>query len=210
MPRAVRAHRSPRPKRRWPIAVALYLAAVSAGLGATWATLRTAVTGHGLQVGAWRTNTVSGGVDADLYTRAHVARVGLLALAREETMYFVAERDDRGHRLRSACRYRVRGAPPDARWWSITAYADDFLLFPDSRHRYSLNGDTVRLDGDGQFTLLTGPEPQPGARAGAAWLPTPGDRGLVLTLRLYNPGAGLAAAPGSLVPPSISPVGNCP
>lgn len=209
MRRAARAHRPPRPKRRWAIAVVLYLTAVLAGLGATWATLRAAVTGHSLQVGAWRTNTVSGGVDADLYTRAQVARVGLLALAREETMYFVAERDDRGDRLRADCPYRVRGTPPDARWWSVTAYGDDYFLFADAQRRYSLNGDTARLDGEGQFTLLTGPREPESEGERALWLPTPGGGGLVLTLRLYNPGPSLAAAPGSLVPPSITPTGDC-
>jgi hypothetical protein len=44
---------------------------------------------------------------------------------------------------------------------------------------------------------------------GGAWLPTPGDRGLVLTLRLYQPVAELAAAPQRLAPPTIRALGVC-
>ncbi|MFN0183310.1 MAG: DUF1214 domain-containing protein [Aquabacterium sp.] len=186
--------------------VLVYVGAVAAGLAATLAFLRLPLMGSDIQVGAWRTSLVSGSVDADLYTRAKVARVGLLALSRAETLYFVADRDDTGAPLRSRCRYRIEGVPPPARWWSITAYADDFFLFADPQHRYSLAGAQARLDGSGQFVLHTGlarPEDD------GAWLPTPGDRGLVLTLRLYQPVAELAAMPQRLEPPAIRAVGSC-
>jgi hypothetical protein len=45
---------------------------------------------------------------------------------------------------------------------------------------------------------------------GLHWLPTPGQRGLVLTLRLYNPAPELQAAPARLQPPSIKAIGACP
>jgi hypothetical protein len=62
---------------------------------------------------------------------------------------------------------------PSARWWSITAYANDFFLFPDPQHRYSLNGSTARLDAQGRFELHSGPTPPPapaGPATGAPWL----------------------------------------
>ena len=43
----------------------------------------------------------------------------------------------------------------------------------------------------------------------ADFTPTPGKRRMLLTLRLYNPDAALQAAPQSLVPPKIQPVGDC-
>ena len=55
------------------------------------------------------------------------------------------------------------------------------------------------LDAAGRFALATGAQASPGL----AWLPTPGDQALVLTLRLYNPQEGLATDPSRLVPPSI-------
>ena len=155
--------------------------------------------------GAWQSNLRAGSPDADMYTRAFVAANGLLALDRDETMYFVASHDDAGRPLRSACNYRVEGLPPKARWWSVTAYADDMFLFDAPNRHYSLNATTAQLDNHGRFALTTGAQEQPGT----FWLPTPGKRGMVLTLRLYNPEPELQAAPGSLSPPSIQALGAC-
>ena len=193
--------------RRLGIAAALYLAAVALGLGSAWWVLRTAPASlHRVSVGAWVTSTLAGSTEADAYTRARVALEGLLALDRDETMYYVARTDDRGQALRSRCAYRVEGLPPSARWWSVTAYADDLFLFDAPNRQYSLNGVTARLDTQGRFSLSTGPAPQPGVH----WLPTPGNRGVVLTLRLYQPTPELQAAPAKLVAPSIQPIGPCP
>lgn len=192
--------------QRIAIGASLYLGALAIGVGSAWWVLHKAPwSGTLVKVGAWTGSTLTGSPDADMYTRARVALEGLLALDRNETMYYRADTDDSGHPLRSRCAYRVEGAPPSARWWSITAYADDLFLFDTPNKQYSLNGTTARLDAAGHFALSTGPAPQPGLH----WLPTPGDRGLVLTLRLYNPTADLQAAPSKLKPPSIRPLGAC-
>jgi len=192
--------------KRIAIGLALYCSAVAVGLGSAWWILKKAPWMNStVEVGAWKTNLLAGSQDADIYTRAAVAVNALLALDRSETMYFIANKDDSGAPLRSRCTYRVQGVVPKARWWSITAYADDMFLFDAPMGHYSLNGSTARLDQNGQFSLTTGPTEQPATH----WLPTPGDRGLVLTLRLYNPEQALQAAPGSLVAPRITPVGAC-
>jgi len=192
--------------KRIAIGLVLYCSAVVLGLGSAWWVLKKAPwMNTTVQVGAWKTNLLAGSQDADIYTRASVAVNALLALDRSETMYFIANKDDSGAPLRSRCTYRVEGVAPKARWWSITAYADDMFLFDAPAGHYSLNGSTARLDEKGQFTLTTGPKEQ----AGVHWLPTPGDRGLVLTLRVYNPEQGLQAAPGSLVAPRLTLVGAC-
>lgn len=183
------------------------LAAVALGLGSAWGVLRS-VSGYGASAGPWRASTLAGSPDADLYTRARVALGGLLALNREETMYYVAATDSAGAQLRSRCRYRVSGVPPQARWWSVTAYAEDLYLFPNPQRRYSVNGANAPLDAQGRFALLSGPSSPPGAET-LPWLPTPGDRGLVFTLRVYNPDPALAAAPGSLQAPRIEVMGEC-
>jgi hypothetical protein len=186
--------------------LALYCSAVAIGLGSAWWVLKKAPwMSKTVQVGAWKSNLRAGSPDADMYTRAFVAANGLLALDRDETMYFVATQDDAGRPLRSACSYRVEGIPPKARWWSITAYADDMFLFDAPNQRYSLNATTAKLDGNNRFVLTTGGQEQPGTY----WLPTPGQRGVVLTLRLYNPEPELQAAPGSLPPPTIQALGSC-
>ncbi len=156
--------------------------------------------------GAWRVNLQAGSQDADIYTRASIAVNALLALDRSETMYFVATQDDKGQPLRARCNYSVQGKPPLARWWSITAYADDMFLFDIAPGHHSLNGSTAQLDASGQFALTVGSQ----ATAGTHWLPTKGDGGILLTLRLYNPQPALQADPGSLQPPHITTVGECP
>ena len=183
------------------------LAGISLGLASAWLALRNPwSSAPSVTAGAWRTSLLAGSADADPHTRARVALGGLLALSRDETLYFVAERDDDGAPLRSRCSYHVEGQPPLARWWSVTAYADDFFLFDHPAQRYSLNSGTARLDAARRFALVTGPAP---ADAVTHWLPTPGDRGLMLVLRLYNPDPALVAAPATLVPPSIRRTGDC-
>lgn len=184
----------------------LYLAAVAAGLTSAWWRVHQG-SDYGTAVGAWRVSTLAGSPDADLLTRARVAVKALLALERGETMYYVAATDSEGAPLSSRCSYRVSGTPPQARWWSITAYADDFFLFPDGQRRYSVNGGTATLDAEGRFAFVSGPRAPADA---LPWLPTPGARGLLFTLRVYQPAAALHAAPHSLAPPRIEPVGPCP
>jgi hypothetical protein len=202
---------APRQGLRWPALAGWYVLAVVVGLGSAWAMLRSGA-GFGEAVGPWRINTLAGSAQADLYTRARVALGGLLALSRGETMYYVAQSDSAGQPLRSRCTYRIEGVPPPARWWSITAYAEDFHLFPAQARQYSLNGSTAVLDEQGRFRLISAPDPQPARTAGASahgWLHTPGDRGLMFTLRLYNPQAGVAQSPASLVAPTIHAVEGC-
>jgi hypothetical protein len=192
--------------RRVAIGLALYCSAVAIGLGSAWWVLKKAPwMSKTVQVGAWKSPLRAGGPDADMYTRAFIATNGLLALGRNETIYFYTEHDDAGRRLRSDCTYRVEGIPPRARWWSIAAYADDLYFFDAPNQQYSLNGTTAKLDAHGRFAFTTGPNEQ----SGTYWLPTPGRRNVVLTLRLYNPEPELQASPTSLAPPTIQALGNC-
>ena len=193
--------------RRTVLGVVLYLGAVLLGLGSAWWVLKKSpFYQQTVQVGAWKANLLAGSPDAGMYTRAAVALNAFLALDRTETMYFMATQDDAGQALRSQCKYRVEGVPPAARWWSITAYADDLFLFDAPNQQHSLNGSTAKLDAQGRFAMQTGPQ-----QAGDAhWLPTPGKQGVVLILRLYNPEPSLQASPASLVPPTLVRQGACP
>ena len=187
--------------------VATVTAGALLGVGSAWLWL-TRTDPAGTRVGPWLVNLEAGSSDASMYTRARIALKALLALDRRETLYYVADRDDAGRPLRSRCRYLISGSIPSARWWSVTAYADDIFLFPDTEQRYSVSGENPTLNTVGRFSAVTGPEtPVSGA---IAWIPTPGDRGLILTLRLYNPGPALQADPGALAVPSIQRQGECP
>lgn len=191
--------------------VLLYAGAIALGAGSAWALLRSVsgVAAGGVAVGPWRTSLLTGSPDADAYTRARVALGALLALNRDETMYYLAHTDSDGRALRSVCRYRVSGPAPQARWWSVTAYADDHFLFENPQRRYSVNSQRAVLDARGWFSLTSGPDDPARTADGSTWLPTPGDRGLVFVLRLYNPQPALSAAPGRLVGPRIERLGDC-
>jgi hypothetical protein len=203
VPPALRKPGRPRP---WLRTLGWAAAAVALGLGTAWWSVR-GLARFGADAGPWRASLLAGSADADVYTRARVAIGGLLALNRDETLYYVAATDSDGQPLRSRCAYRVSGPPPPGRWWSVTAYADDFFLFADPQQRYSLNGATATLDVQGHFALVSGPL----APAGSSdpWLPTTGERGLLFTLRVYNPAASLQADPASLQPPRIQRLGAC-
>ena len=178
----------------------LVLLAIAVGLGSAWWAIKHAPASAQttIQAGVWQGNTLNGSSDADDLTRARVAVSGLLALDRSETIYFAAHTDSQLRPLRSRCTYKISGTAPAARWWSITAYADDHFLFDAVTRKFSFSG-------DGEFSFSTGPN----AIAGMEWLPTPGDRGLELILRLYQPDATLQAAPASLRPPVIEQIGAC-
>jgi hypothetical protein len=192
--------------KRWAVGLGLYLGAIAIGLGSAWWVLKAAPwMNTSVTVGAWKGNMRAGSPSADMYTRASVALNALLALDRGETMYFIATHDDQGRPLRSHCNYRIQGTPPQARWWSVTAYANDLFLFDAVNRNFSLNGSTAVLDAQGHFQLTTGPH----AVDGSFWLPTPGNSGVVLALRLYNPEPSLQAAPASLQPPTITRLGEC-
>jgi hypothetical protein len=187
--------------------IAIVTAGALLGVGSAWLWL-TRTDPAGTRIGPWLVNLEAGSSDASTYTRARIALKALLALDRRETLYYIAQQDDAGRPLRSRCRYLISGSIPSARWWSVTAYADDLFLFPDNEQRYSVSGENLTLKAVGRFSAVTGPEtPVSGA---LAWIPTPGDRGLILTLRLYNPSPEVQMDPGALAVPSIQRQGECP
>ena len=70
----------------------------------------------GIQNGPWRTNALIGASDAGPVLRAIIARRGLLALNRTETVYFTAWEDEQGRPLEESCRYAVSGQGLPTRW----------------------------------------------------------------------------------------------
>ena len=177
------------------------------GIGSAWLWL-TRTDPAGKRIGSWLVNLEAGSTDASMYTRARIALKALLALDRRETLYYIAQQDDAGRPLRAECRYLVSGSIPAARWWSVTAYADDIFLFPNPDKKYSVSGENPTGRTLGSFRMVTGPTPP--ITGGIEWVPTPGKGDLLLTLRLYNPMPELQADPGALAAPSIQLQGDCP
>src|ERR1700680_2501296 len=80
-----------------------------------------------IQNGPWRTDLSLGSARGGMYRRASLARHSPLALRSAEAIYFVAETDSAGKKLRRGCTYCVVGHDLNARWWSIAAYNKDRL-----------------------------------------------------------------------------------
>jgi len=184
----------------------LYFAAIVLGIGSAFFWL-TRVSMTGVDAGVWRANLLAGSRDADAYTRARIALAAVLALDRSETIYFTADRDAAGDTLHANCSYEVAGLPPPARWWSITAYAADHFLFDHPARRYSISGESTRLDAAGRFRAVVGPV-DPG-QADTQWMSTSGTGALRLTLRLYGAADSVQKNPAAWPAPSVTRLGAC-
>ncbi|MGB0921902.1 MAG: DUF1214 domain-containing protein [Alphaproteobacteria bacterium] len=151
-----------------------------------------------IQNGPWSTDLTTGGADASMYTRARVALGGLLALSKEETIYFTAYEDNEGLTLSDGCDYTVIGRDPATRWWSITAYASDNYLPQNDDNQLSMAQSTVRRDASGQFAIKVSAAPQ-----AENWISSRNAGNYSLTLRLYNPAPQVYEAPATTPLPKI-------
>ncbi len=200
-------------KNCWPNLMLFTLATIL-GIGSAWYVMRYAqFTTNAQQISGWKTlsTPISHPSETEiispriLYSRAITAVRGLLALSSEETIYFVRYTDKNGVELKANCTYQINGATLPARWWSLTAYANDFFLFDAPNHIFSIDQSRAALDELGQFTASIGPTPL----KDTYWIPTIGKESVVLTLRLYQPENDLIHHLNDLKPPEITPVGVC-
>jgi hypothetical protein len=165
-----------------------WVAAVSSGvvLGAAsaWAALEFGRSMFSEQYGGWSHNRAAGSQAAGPYTRAIIAREGLLALSAREALYFSLEQDARGHPLSEGCVYELDSPPLDARWWSLTLYAGDNFLAQNEDNAPSIDASRALTDAGGGWRARISP-----VRGEAAnWVSSRNaGRGFVLTLRVYNP-----------------------
>jgi hypothetical protein len=177
--------------------VSVLLVGILLGLVATWASVIRGTIGGNASDGPWHTSLDAGSSAGGPYSRAFVAVHGLLALSREETIYYTAASDSDGHALDGHCVYQIEGRDPPARWWSITAYGADDFLIPNDAERYSVSMNAVARRADGTFAVTLSK-----ARVEGNWIPIAEGR-FDLTIRLYNPPATVAADPGHVALPSI-------
>jgi hypothetical protein len=185
----------------------VYLAAVILGLGlglgsalwlaGLWPARSTMAFGN-VDVGGWRSDFAVGSEAADPYTRARVARHGLLALAKTEAVYFTRSVDDSGEPLREACTYRLAGGAMPAGWWSVTLYDNQSMLPANTDEALSIDASSA---GTGAWSAIIAPQRPQG---GEAWISSRSAGNFDLTLRLYMPTTALLAQPNAaLDPPTV-------
>lgn len=151
-------------------------------------------------VGGWQINLKAGSSAADPYTRAVIARVGLLALNQSEAVYFFRDRDDAGAPLREGCSYRLSGEDLPARWWSVTLYDAEGFLARNTQDAHSIDATSVVRSVDGAYEALIAKnrgQEQNFLAAEAAGQFT-------LTLRMYNPQPVVTTTPEALVLPRVT------
>lgn len=165
------------------------------------------IIGRGVSLGGrvdasgWHSDWTIGSEAANPWTRARIARHGLLALNKDEAVYFTRATDADGDRLTEACSYRVSGGAMPALWWSITLY-DSTSYLPrnaDNALSYDLTDAAAAGDAaDWSFTVA------PKAPGEGGWMSSQAAGEFDLTLRLYKPTAALLADPeGVLAAPVI-------
>ena len=179
------------------------LVGIAFGTWSAKAMLREQLDTAAVHNGPWRTLLTTGAVDSGIYERAAIAVGGLLALSKEETLYYTAFEDSDGQQLREQCDYHVVGRDPDARWWSLTAYAADNYLPQNDDNALSIAKTTVERDLNGQFEILVSANRKP-----KNWISSRAAANYSLTLRLYNPGSSVYDAPQSVALPFIQQ-GDC-
>ncbi len=139
--------------------------------------------------GVWSTSLDYGTKSGDALTRAAVARRGLLALPKEETVYWAASTDNNGAPLSGNCTYRLVGGAVDSRWWSITIYDAEGYLMPNKANIWSFSSASLGPGDLPKWSVTISPE----APKAGHWLPSTRGEPFELTLRMYNPGAGFRA-----------------
>jgi len=153
-----------------------------AGLISGWYTITSGMGGQNYS--GWHGSSVTGSTDADPWLRARVAVAGLLALNKDQAIYFTRKTDDAGEPLREECSYRVSGGVLPGRWWSVTVYAGDNYLPLNQDDALSFDATEVKPDANGRWTALLAPVRPIG---GEAWASTSKAGNFDITLRIYQP-----------------------
>lgn len=181
---------------KWIGLIALGLAL---GIGLAVWQIRSSGLGNDVRVEPWSTGRDVGTANADMKTRAIVALRGLLALPAREARYFTAATDSAGAPLSGKCRYALSGGLIEARWWSVTLYDRGGWLIANRWNRHSIGSARIPAGAAGDWTVLIGPEEQPGL-----WIPTGSDGPFELTLRAYRPQGMMARDPARISLPTIT------
>ena len=173
------------------VASALYLAGL-------WPGMKPLDFGN-VEVDGWRSDFAIGSEAADPYTRARVARHGLLALAKSEAVYFTRTTDAGGNPLRQECEYALLGGDMPAQWWSITLYNAESYLPDNADDALSVDATSGGGETEEWDALISSDRPEPGIN----WISSRNAGKFDLTLRLYVPNEALFDNPAAVFAPPI-------
>ncbi|GLK55906.1 hypothetical protein JOD31_000825 [Methylopila capsulata] len=167
----------------------VFAVAAVLGLGATLRAVTHGLPFSGLTIGPWRADPDIGGLGADPYLRAGVARRGEAPLAYGDGVEFEARTDDAGRALDAACDYTLEGDLPAARLWTLAPFSPDGRRLETALgRRGTSSAETVRLVGRPIAVELSQT-----AKAGD-WIQLPVKGAFTLRLALYDTALGTPLA----------------
>ncbi len=175
------------------------VAGLVAGAGIAWALAGQGMGRRELVNGSWSTSLSFGTKSTDIFTRASVARRGLLALPSSETVYWQASTDSEGRALDGNCTYAMTGSALDARWWSVTFYDTTGYLVANPANIWSFSGASISAAEQARWRVTIAPDKPPTGH----WLPSAKGKPFHLTLRMYNPGQGFRESPVKAALPKL-------
>jgi len=150
-----------------------------------------------LEVGQWSAYPEAGTPDSDPYAKARGARNGTLALGAAEGLIFHAGRDAQGRELDRNCTYRITGATPPARFWTLYAADRSLRPLPGQPGMLSaLHSREILRGENGSFSITVSPKAQPGN-----WLPVEGSGPFVLVMTFYDTPVASSSGLSDLVMP---------
>jgi hypothetical protein len=177
--------------------------AIVGGSGSVWYALNVQDGVGAIRIGQWTAFPDIGTPTADPYSKARVAREGVLALGQAEGLSFVAERDSGGEQLQRQCTYRIEGGFPTARFWTLYAADQSLGVVETGKPRVAaLQSYQVLRQPDNSVVISVGNRPAPGN-----WLLTDGFGRMYFVLTLYDTPIASSTGLSDVTLPRILKVG---
>lgn len=133
-------------------------------------------------VNGWTTFPDIGTPEAAPYSKARMARDGLLSLGRAEGLTFVARRDSENRQLLRECSYTITGSTPPSRFWTLFAADKSLLALNSGKNRHpATHSRNILRQPDNSFVITFAPHPAPGN-----WVLLNGKGEMAFLLKLYD------------------------
>jgi hypothetical protein len=155
--------------------------AIGGGAASLWYVLDARDGVGAVAIGGWTAFPDIGTPDADPYSKARVSRQGILALGRAEGLAFAATHDAAGQPLRRECSYRIEGAAPPARFWTLYAADAARNVIVANQRKTALHSLELLRRPDNSFSIAVSRKPTPGN-----WFGVPGAGAMRFVLTLYD------------------------
>ena len=156
--------------------------AIGGGGASVWYALKIQDGVGAIRIGQWTAFPDIGTLAADPYSKARVAREGVLALGRAEGLSFVAENDAAGDQLKRECTYRIEADfRPPASGHSMPPINRSASLKPANRDLQHFSPIQVLRQADNSVIISVGHHPMPGN-----WLLTDGSGRMYFVLTFYD------------------------